>query len=75
MKYTLVYTRRAARAIRKLPPSAKKRIGETLLRYKEDPLHYGKRLVDTSLGNYRFRMGEYRVIFDIEDSEILKGSL
>jgi len=71
MTYTLVYTRRAARDIRKLPPEIKQRIGDTLLRYKDNPTHYGKRLVNSALGTYRFRIGDYRVIFDIENSDIV----
>jgi mRNA interferase RelE/StbE len=28
-------------------------------------------MVDLSLGTYRFRIGDYRIIFDIEDEEIV----
>ena len=66
MKYGLVYTRRAERDIKKLEPKIRDRIGKTLLRYIEDPLRYGERLSDPILGEYRFRIGNYRVVFDIE---------
>ena len=65
MNYKLVYTHRAAKDIEKLDKSIKKRIGKTLLRFKENPLHYAQRLTDSSLGSYRFRIGNYRVIFDL----------
>ena len=71
MKYTLVYTHRAVKDIHKLEPKIKKRIGETLLHYKEEPLKYAKKLTDPKFGTYRFRIGDYRVIFDIEDDEIV----
>ena len=69
--YSLIYTHRAEKDIRKLPPEIKKRIGKSLFRFKEDPLRYANQLVDPKLGTYRFRIGDYRVIFDIEGSEII----
>lgn len=71
MKYELVYTARAVKDIQKLDEEIKKRIGKTLLRYKEDPLRYSERLTDSSLGTYRFRIGDYRVIFDIDGNSIV----
>ena len=71
MKYNLVYTRRAAKDIRKLEAGVKQRIGKTLLRYQKDPLKHAEKLTDPRLGAYRFRIGDYRVIFDIEDSDIV----
>jgi mRNA interferase RelE/StbE len=71
MKYSLVYTNRAIRDIERLDPKVKNRIGGTLLRYVEDPLSYAVKLKDSKLGTYRFRIGDYRVIFDIEDDEIV----
>jgi mRNA interferase RelE/StbE len=71
MKYILVYTNRAIRDIEKPDPKVKNRIGETLLRYAEGPLAYAVRLKDSRLGTYRFRIGDNRVIFDIEDDDIV----
>ena len=66
MSYEFVYTRRAETDIQKLDYITKKRIGKTLLRYGEDPFKYAERLIDSRLGDYRFRIGDYRVIFDME---------
>ena len=71
MRYSLVYSNRAIRDIRKLDPKVKNRIGEILLLYGEDPLNYAVKLKDARLGTYRFRIGDYRVIFDIEGIEIV----
>ena len=71
MKYTLIYTQRAERDIAGLDSKTKERIGKTLLRYKEDPLRYAEKLSDPILGTYRFRIGDYRVIFDLEGNEIV----
>ncbi len=71
MKYTLIYTQRAERDITGLDSRTKERIGKTLLRYKEEPLRYAEKLSDSRLGTYRFRIGDYRVVFDIEGDEIV----
>lgn len=71
MKYSLLYTHKAVKDIRKLDKSVKDRIGQTLLRYKENPLYYAEALKDSSLGSYRFRIGDYRVVFDIEGNDII----
>ena len=71
MRYKLVYTFRAIEDIEKLEPGIKRRIGKTLLRYREDPFRYARKLIDPQLGSYRFRIGDYRVVFDIEGDEIV----
>ena len=71
MKYELVYTQRAIKDIQKLDAQIKARIGKTLLRYKEAPLDFAERLIDPVIGSYRFRIGDYRVIFDIEGHDII----
>ena len=71
MRYSLVYTHRAAKDIKTLEGTIKDRIGKTLRRYAEDPLRYAEKLTDPRLGTYRFRIGVYRVIFDIEGKDIV----
>jgi len=71
VKYTLIYTQRAERDIAGLDSKAKERIAKTLLRYKEEPLRYAEKLSDSMLGTYRFRIGDYRVVLDIEGDEIV----
>ena len=71
MKYELIYTRRAENDIRKLEAAVRERIGKTLLRYREDPLKYAEKLSNPILGEYRFRIGDYRVIFDMTENVII----
>ncbi len=71
MKHKLVYTKRATKDIERLEETIKNRIGKTLLRYAEDPLKYAEKLIDPRLGTYRFRIGDYRVIFDMEENDIV----
>ena len=56
MSYRLVYTQRAVRDINRLDAGVKKRIGATLLRFKDNPLQYAESLTDPELGSYRFRI-------------------
>lgn len=71
MSYRLVYTQKAVKDINSLDAGVKKRIGKTLLRFKENPLQYAESMIDSELGDYRFRIGDYRVFFDIEGNDIV----
>jgi mRNA interferase RelE/StbE len=71
LSYRLVYTQKAVRDIDRLDAGVKKRIGTTLLRFKDNPLQYAERMTDPELGGYPFRIGDYRVIFDIEGNDIV----
>ena len=71
MKYKIVFTRRATKDISKLEPEVKERIGNALKRYSENPLSHARKMVDPSLGSYRFRIGDYRIIFDLEGDELI----
>ena len=71
MSYNLVYTQRALRDIDKLESSIRRRIGRVLLRYQGNPMKHAEGIKDPRLGSYRFRIGDYRVIFDREGDEIV----
>ena len=71
MNYKIIFTIRATKDISKLEPEIKEKNGDALKRYGKDPLNHAKKMVDPSLGNYRFRIGDYRVIFGIEGDEII----
>ncbi|MBN1832698.1 MAG: type II toxin-antitoxin system RelE/ParE family toxin [Deltaproteobacteria bacterium] len=71
MSYSLIYTQRAIKDIRKLDADVRRRIGRTLKRYEEDPIKFSSKLTDPRMGTYRFRVGDYRVVFDIEENDIV----
>lgn len=60
------YTNRAARELGNLPRPAQKRIVQKMRFYAEqnDPLKFAKRLSSFREGNFRFRVGDYRLLFD-----------
>jgi len=57
--------------IEALDPKTKERIGLRLVRFSEDPLHHAEELVHASVGSFRFRIGDYRVVFDLEGDELV----
>jgi mRNA interferase RelE/StbE len=69
--FRLVYTRRAVRDIARLEAAAKHRIGKKLVTYMEDPMKHAERISDRDLGSFRFRIGDYRVVFDLEDQKVI----
>jgi len=50
---------------------SKSALARPSLRFKGNPLQYAESLTDPELGSYRFRIGDYRVIFDIESNDIV----
>jgi len=71
VKYRLVYTKRALGDIEKLDIVVKKQIGSKILLLAKNPLKNAKKLIDFRLGQYRWRIGNHRIIFDIEESNIV----
>jgi mRNA interferase RelE/StbE len=69
--YNFVYTRRASRDIRKLSQNVKERIKDGLEKLRDKPLALSSKIIDEKLGQYRYRIGDYRVIFDIHGHDIV----
>ena len=36
----------------------------------ENPTEFAEHLTDSTLGEYRFRVGDYRIVFDIDEGDI-----
>ncbi len=71
MSYKLLYTNTAFKDIKKLDIVVKKRIGKKIKEYSKDPLSTSKKLTESSIGTYRWRIGNYRIIFDVDDKNII----
>jgi len=69
----LVFTRSAFHQFQKLDRSAQERINEKLRFYisQQNPLKFAEPLKDPRFGNWRFRIGNYRVLFDAEGNTII----
>ncbi len=74
MRY--LFTEEGIKTLSSLPKSIQRRIFHKLKFFMSspDPLYFAERLNNFNLGEYRFRIGDYRVSFDIEKdtAKILK---
>ena len=70
MSWSLEYTQRARKQLRKLDPAARKTVLLWLDKNvdgSDDPRVRGKALVGDRKGSWRYRVGDYRVLCRIED--------
>ncbi|MBI4268289.1 type II toxin-antitoxin system RelE/ParE family toxin [Candidatus Uhrbacteria bacterium] len=58
----------ALKQFKKLPREVQKRIFEKMEFFctQDDPLDFAETVKDSRLGSYRFHVGDYRVIIDLE---------
>lgn len=70
MEYEILITKKAAGEIKKLDAVVKKKIGKKILLLKQSPLKVSKKLINCKLGDYRFRINNYRIIFEIKGNKI-----
>ncbi|MBZ1345503.1 MAG: type II toxin-antitoxin system RelE/ParE family toxin [Candidatus Nealsonbacteria bacterium] len=71
--FNFEFKKKAAKEIDKLSPKIRKRILEKLRFYsfQDNPLRFADKLKDSRFGEYRFRMGDYRALFDLENNKII----
>jgi len=67
----IYFTKRANKDIDRYNEITKKKIINKLKEYSKNPHKYSKKLISSKIGSYRFKIGEYRVIFDMEDDKII----
>lgn len=71
MAYKLVYTKSAAKDIKKLDRVVKKKIKKRIESFSKSPLKHSRKLIDSRIGGYRWRVGSYRVVFDVVGKDIV----
>lgn len=72
MSYAIRFTPKAAEQVKKLDPTAAKRIRSFLeqkLAQIDNPRVLGKKLVNEEF--WRYRVGDYRILTNIDDDQIL----
>ena len=69
--YKVAFTQRALKDWENVDKDMQVRIVKKLKEYAKDPLRYAVKLTNPNIGTYRFRIGNYRIIFDIEDNNIV----
>ena len=72
MSYTVKFTPKAAKQVRKLDSAAAKLIRDFLeqkLSRLDNPRQLGKKLVNEEF--WRYRVGDYRILTNVDDDQIL----
>jgi mRNA interferase RelE/StbE len=69
LSWTVRYTETAAKAIKKLDPTVRKRVRAAIDALREDP-HRGKPLQLTLKGLYSWRTGDWRIVYRLERRRI-----
>ena len=66
-KYRIVFAGSSKKDLDKLDTTTRQRIAKKLTFFLEqkDTLSYARQLVHSNIGTYRFRIGHYRIVFDV----------
>ena len=74
MKYTVEYSEKARRSLRKLDQATRMLIKSWIdknLIDCEDPRRFGKGLSANRSGQWRYRVGDYRILTEISEGKLL----
>lgn len=71
MSYAISYVPSAAKAIRKLDKSVASRLLEAIDGLATDPRPPGFIQLAGGRGEFRIRVGDYRVVYDVQDGELI----
>jgi mRNA interferase RelE/StbE len=69
--YKIRLTNTAIKDLKKINKKDVEHIGKKLKEYSNDPFPYSIKLSGKSISTYRFRIGDYRAIFDFENEYIV----
>lgn len=69
MPYRIVFTKHAARSLKKIPDNTKERIRLTLLRIQVRPFDYLEKLINHPF--YKLRVVDYRIIIDVINDDLV----
>ena len=67
----IAFTPASWRDWQKLPKTVRERLKAKLLLFARNPLRYAVKLTDPQIGQYRFRVGDYRILFDLAENAIV----
>jgi len=67
--YTYEFTPQALKDLKKLPKNIQRTLVKKLDFFiaSKRPLAFAHHLINFEIGQYRFRVGDYRIVFDLED--------
>ncbi len=70
-RYTVIVERQAEKTLRRLPKEILSRVDRLLLSLAEDPRPVGCKKLRGYENLYRLRVGDWRLIYAIEDDELV----
>lgn len=70
MAYSIGFAQSAKRQFDKLPDSVKRRMAEAIDKLAENPRPDGVVKLSGEDGIYRIRVGDYRIVYHIEDDKL-----
>ena len=69
--YKVLITRSAEKQLKNLPPQVQRKIAAVVMSFAIEPRPYGSKKLSGMANSYRVRIGDYRVIYDIYDREVV----
>jgi mRNA interferase RelE/StbE len=70
-QYNVVVSKSAAKELYKLPATVNNRIIKAILKLSDDPRPQGSKKLQGRSENWRIRIGDYRVIYAIDDEVLI----
>lgn len=71
MSYRIEFTSAAARQVKRLPHPARHRVLDAVTGLRDDPRPRGAKKLVGEQTAWRIRVGDYRVIYDVFDTEVV----
>ncbi len=72
MTFSVIYTTRARRDLKNLPPDIARTCIQAISKIKDDPFYFVKKLKGSKQAPlYSLRIGDYRAILSIEDDRLI----
>lgn len=71
MRYTVEFSRHAAREFRKLTPGTQQAVNDRVKKLADIPRPHGVEKLSGEESLYRIREGEYRIVYQIQDRNLI----
>jgi len=73
--YQVLISRSAEKQLKKMTPQVQRKVAAVIMSLEIEPRPYGSKKLTGTVSSYRVRVGDYRVIYDIYECEIVVSVL
>lgn len=70
-EYNITLAPRASKSIRKLPKHTQNKVIDSIESLTTNPRPYGVKKLNLDFDCYRIRCGDYRIVYEIDDGELV----